>query len=294
MNYQIIADSASDLTEIQAKEYEIDIVPYYVSFGLGEDKYYKENEELTRWAFYEELSKLNDPTPKTSMPTMLDYSTKFEKYLEQGKDVLCICLTSKFSGSYSMAKLAENELKEKYPDREIIVMDSTLASFAEGLLAIKAAQMRDEGLSISDNVKILERLKEEVSLFVTVDSLTFLKKGGRIGKASALAGSLLNIKPIISLKEGELLPFGKIRTRRKALEKLIDLVPANFAEEKEKYDFIILHGDAYEDAIKLEQRMKDEFGIELAHPPALLGATIGAHIGPTVVAIGCMKKRHYL
>ena len=170
--YQIISDSSCDLPTNLLETLNIGIVPYYVSFDTV--SYYKEILELTPETFYDEV-KARKVYPKTSLPPIQDYINIFEPYLKEGKDILCICLTSKFSGSYQSAINAGNILLETYPDARIEVMDSISVTGTQGLLVYEACRMRDEGYSLDRLVETLDRQKQTSKINFTVDSLDFLQ-----------------------------------------------------------------------------------------------------------------------
>lgn len=285
-DYKIISDSACDLPKSLIEKYDIGIIPFYVSFG--DDTYYKEYEELYIDEFYKTL-RTKPCRPKTSMPTVNDFSLKFEKWLKEGMDILCICLTSKFSGAIGSAHIAATSLMEKYPERKIIVVDSILASMIQGAFVIEAAKMKEKGFTIEDNYKALEEIKHFAGAVVTVDTLEYLKIGGRIGKVSAIAGQILNIKPLIQLDDGELIPIGKIRTRKKAVDKIIDVVLDINKDSMDITSFFVLNADVYDEGIELAKKFKDITGLTYDIPVYDIGTTIGAHIGPTVLGIGYVR-----
>ncbi|MCI8867463.1 MAG: DegV family protein [Anaerotignum sp.] len=290
--YQIISDSSCDLPTNLLETLNIGIVPYYVSFDTV--SYYKEILELTPETFYDEV-KARKVYPKTSLPPIQDYINIFEPYLKEGKDILCICLTSKFSGSYQSAINAGNILLETYPDARIEVMDSISVTGTQGLLVYEACRMRDEGYSLDRLVETLDRQKQTSKINFTVDSLDFLQKGGRVGKASALAGTILNIKPIIIMTDGELFPSGKVRGHKKALRHIIEMTKEEIGAEKEKYRICVIRAERERQAAAEE--VSDELrgeGFDVTDEIWPIGITIGTHAGPTPIGICYIKKYEYL
>lgn len=286
-NYKILSDSSCDLPEKLKEEYDIELIPYYVSFD-GHN-YYKENIDITVNEFYNKLKK-NNLSPKTSLPSINDYAEVFKKYLEIGQDILCFCLTSKFSGSYQSAVNASHILKEEYPDRKILIIDSMQATAGQGIVVLEALSMQKAGYTIEQTAEKINELKKTAKIIFTVDSLSYLQKGGRIGKVSAIAGSLLNIKPIIYLKDGELIPYSKIRGRKKALNEVINIAINNTKSDINSYRFCILHAACIEDAEFLKETLYNEYGINIDIPLFDVGVTIGSHIGPTATGIVFIKK----
>ena len=286
--YKIIADTSCDMPAVVFAEKNVTYVPFNVSFD--QQNYIEELKDITPDAFYEKIitEKL---FPKTSLPSVQTYMDAMEAELKEGKDVLCLCLSSKFSGSYGSAVNAANILSEEYPERIIRVVDTTCATGCEGLMVLEACRMRDADMEIDSVVEKLDKMKESACLYVTVDSLDHLQKGGRIGKASAMAGAILNIKPIISMKDGELQPEGKVRGSKKALKTIMDLSREKMGSEKEQYRVLLVRGEKerHESAVEMADELRTE-GYDVYEDVWTVGITIGAHIGPTPIAICMMKK----
>jgi len=286
--YKIIADTSCDMPAVVFAEKNVTYVPFNVSFD--QQNYIEELKDITPDAFYEKIitEKL---FPKTSLPSVQTYMDAMEAELKEGKDVLCLCLSSKFSGSYGSAVNAANILSEEYPERIIRVVDTTCATGCEGLMVLEACRMRDADMEIDSVVEKLDKMKESACLYVTVDSLDHLQKGGRIGKASAMAGAILNIKPIISMKDGELQPEGKVRGSKKALKTIMDLSREKMGSEKEQYRVLLVRGEKerHESAVEMADELRAE-GYDVYEDVWTVGITIGAHIGPTPIAICMMKK----
>ena len=285
-DFQIISDSSCDLPKEILKKYNIDLVPYLVTFdGVN---YYKDGVDITLDEFYNQLLQ-KGVFPKTSLPSIQAYSDKFRVYLEKGMDILCVCLTSKFSGSYQSAVNAANILMEDFPDRKIRVIDSCLVTYIQGLLVCDIAEYKNEGRTIDEICDIVDTYKNDGGIFVTVDSLSHLQNGGRIGKASALAGNLLNIKPIISFEDGELHAYSKVRGRKKALHEVVDIAYEKLSGKFDDYRILVLHNCCEEDGEEISAYMAERgmpsMGINL------VGITISVHIGPSAAAVVFLKNR---
>ncbi len=285
-SFEIFSDSACDLSDAFIKEFDIGIVPFSITFD-GQS-YAKERLELSLSDFYNELLS-RKVFPKTSLPSISDYSEHFRPSLEKGLDVLCICLSSKFSGSYQSAVNAKNLLEDEFPERTIIIADSMLATILQGQMAVTAAKLRKAGKTINEVYDAIANLKDISRIYVTVDSLEYLQRGGRIGKVSAFAGTLFDIKPIIELKDGELNPLSKVRGRKKAISNIIELAFKGI-DNLDDYEFGIVHSACFAEAKQLEETLKNTYGIKDYFGITELGATIGSHIGPTVLGISCIKK----
>ncbi|WMI80219.1 DegV family protein [Anaerotignum sp. MB30-C6] len=290
--YQIISDSSCDIAPEYIEKNNLGIVPFFVSFD-GQ-KYYKEIYELTPNDFYDKINETS-VFPKTSQPTIQDYMDVFEPYLKEGKDILCLCLTSNFSGSFQSAVNAKNILSESYPEARIEVIDSRNVTASQGILVWEVIQMRDEGYTLDQQLEKIEVLKGTTKINFTVDSLDHLQKGGRIGKAAALAGTILNIKPIIIAQHGELFPESKVRGHKKALRTIMDMTRKEIGDKKDQYRLVLLHAEQARKATteELANELKEE-GFEVITPPLIqVGITIGTHAGPTAIGI-CYIKKHEL
>jgi DegV family protein with EDD domain len=293
-DFQIITDSSCDIPSELTKEYQIEVIPFYVSFD--QVTYYKEKEEMSIPDFYNTLQSENI-FPKTSLPSVQDYMTKFTYYLEKGKDVLCICLSDKFSGSYQSAINAMNILQEEYPKANIKVMNSKLATTAQGIFVLEAAKMQRAGFEMDEVVRNLEQLKETGRIMFTVGTLEYLQKGGRIGKVSAIAGTMLNLKPLIVLREGELFPHGTVRGRKKSLKRIIEMTKEYFKESGESvddYTFCLTTGTCFDEVEQVLKEVEAELKIEIEYPIFTVGVTIGTYTGPDPVGICFIKKYNRL
>jgi DegV family protein with EDD domain len=231
--------------------------------------------------------------PKTSLPSVHDYINYFELSILDNKDILCLCLTQKFSGSYQSAVNAKAILEEKYPEAKIHIIDSIQATAGQGILLIQAAYMREAGLTLEEAVDRIHEIKPTARIMFTVDTLEYLAKGGRIGKVTSLAGTMLNLKPMIQLKDAELIPYSNVRGRKKALQKAIDMAEEYFIETGEKYedyDFCLANASTLEDTAFVQTQLEELIGRKLTYPVFQIGVTIGTYTGPGAVGICFVKK----
>lgn len=279
--FKIIADSCCDLSDNILKQHDIEMIPFYTT--LDGTNYLRERVDISVADFYKRL-KNEKVFPKTSFPPVQDYVNIFRQYLELQQDVLYISMSSKLSGAYQAAMNVSENLKDEYPNNKVFVFDSKQVSLAEGLLVLHAAKLRDEGLSLSETLDALQKMK--TNLFATVDSLEYLQRGGRIGKVSAIAGNLLNIKPIISMDDGELISCGKIRGRRKAIDEIVSLT---FQYASRKAKCAVFHSEAYDEAMMLKQILVEQYELQIDLPIMDVGAVIGSHIGPSLIATALIK-----
>lgn len=289
-NIQIISDGSCDLSHDEVKNLNVEVVPFYVSFDGIE--YVRENVDLNTRDFYQQMVDKPGVYPKTSLPTVIDYVNAFTKALKEDKDIVCICITTKFSGSYNSALSAKEICLADYPERKIEVIDAMVNTCLQGLLVKEACRMRDNNLSIEEIVENVNRIKKTARIFFTVGNLDYLRHGGRIGKLMGIVGATLKIKPIIVLKEGEIFSSGLCFSRKKSLIKLIALTKKHFVDENENpnnYRFIVGGGFDMKEAEEYQQKVKEDLkrdDIELGQ----IGATIGVHTGPYPIGIGFIKK----
>ncbi len=288
-NYKILSDSSCDVPEELLQEYNLELIPFYVSFD--QNQYYKERIELKTSDFYKTL-RTENVFPKTSLPSVQDYIDKFTPYLNENLDIICFCLTPNFSGSYQSAVNARNILIEEYPNSRIEIINSRQATGGQGLIVLEACRMQMAGFSIDELIKKIEIVKVNSRIVFTIDSLEYLQKGGRIGKVSSLLGNIFNIKPLIILRNDELLPVGKVRGRKKAIKELYTLMKSEMGNNLnfDDYNFMLIHSDCLEDAELVKQNLKDEFNINIKYPLTDIGITIGSHTGPTALGICFVHK----
>ena len=292
--FQIISDGSCDLPpELTAKK-QIRVIPFYVSFDGT--NYRKELEEIGIREFYQEMVNRKGVYPRSSLPSVQDYMDAFLPYAKAGIPMLVLCISTKLSGSMQSALSARELILEDYPDAKIRVIDTTLCTVLQGLLVLEAAAMQERGAGFEETAERIEAIKSTGRIFFTVGNLEYLQAGGRIGRVAGIAGSLLGIRPVITMKEGEIFPSGISRSRRKTLEKTIDLLgdclqacggpvkkyslAAGFGydrEEAEEYRRLVV--ERLEGLISLEEL-----------PLYQIGATIGVHTGPYPLGLGILER----
>lgn len=276
--------STSDLPKSYIEKHELLILKF--SYML-DHKEYKDGDMETKTFFdLERDGKL----PTTSQLNPADIIPDFEKVLSSGKDLLYIAFSSGLSGSYNNLNLVAQDMRSKYPDRKIVVIDSLCASLGQGLLVDYAVKMRGEGKSIDEVAMWAEANKLGLNHWFTVDSLSHLRRGGRVTGAAAFVGSLLHIKPVLNVDyEGHLIPREKEQGRKRALKCLLEKME-EYIYKPEGQSIFISHGDDLEAAERLASMIKSRFpeiGEIMINP---LGAVIGAHAGPGTIALFFMGK----
>ena len=300
MQYQIISDSSCDLPTAVVNEKNLLVVPFYVSFDS--EHYMKEMEEIGIRDFYEQMVANPKVFPKTSLPSAQDYADAFEPFVQAGKPIICICISTKFSGSMQSALSAKDILTESYPDAKITVIDATVNTVLQGQYVLEAVRMQEAGWEYDAVVKRLEEIKSTGRIFFTVGDLEYLKHGGRIGKLAGVAASALGIKPMITLKEGEIFSSGLARSRKKSLDKLIDMFLDYLKETGkniENYSLSLGFGYDKEEAkafrthfvSMVNEKLKSATPLaEELLPLRQIGAAISVHTGPYALGLGVIER----
>ena len=278
MSYQIITDSCCDFTQQQYQELGVTCAPLSVLYnGVNHDNF---TDPADVKAFYEELR--SGVMATTSAVNPDGWAALMEDALQAGRDVLVLAFSSGLSTTYQSAVIAAKALRETYPDRKILVVDTLCAALGQGLLVWYACKKRDEGLSIDELHSWVEDNKLHICHWVTVDDLNHLKRGGRISAATAMMGSMLNIKPIIYVdNDGHLINTAKVRGRKAAIDLLAGKLDETGIDQEIAF---IAHGDCPEDAAALEKILKETYGVKKVIT-GYVGPVIGAHTGPGVLVL---------
>jgi DegV family protein with EDD domain len=280
-DYVITTDDNSDLPQEFFEEHGVGCA--YFSYYI-DDNHYTYGNFLPVKEFYDRMR--NGSLPTTAQVNPEDVRNLMEPYLKDGKDVLHISFSSGLSGSCNSAHIAAQELKEEYPEREIMVVDSLGASLGEGLLVYLAQMKKEAGEDMESVAKWAEENRNHMVHLFTVDDLHHLHRGGRVSKTTAVVGSMLNIKPVLHVdEEGKLVAIGKVRGRKKALLELVKLMDEQIGSYKDSCDTIFIsHGDCQEDAEFVVNKIKEKYNLKTV-VMNYVGATIGAHSGPGTVAL---------
>lgn len=292
--FQIISDGSCDLPpELTAKK-QIRVIPFYVSFDGT--NYRKELEEIGIREFYQEMVNRKGVYPRSSLPSVQDYMDAFLPYAKAGIPMLVLCISAKLSGSMQSALSARELILEDYPDAKIRVIDTTLCTVLQGLLVLEAAAMQERGAGFEETAERIEAIKSTGRIFFTVGNLEYLQAGGRIGRVAGIAGSLLGIRPVITMKEGEIFPSGISRSRRKTLEKTVELLRDCLQAcggAVKKYSLAAGFGYDREEAEEYRRLVVERLGglISLEELPLYqIGATIGVHTGPYPLGLGILER----
>ena len=281
-DFVILTDSSADLSADMVQKLNVEVLP--LGFVLDNQSYrnYPDNRDMDPHVFYERLRAGNVAT--TNAVNVAQYVEALEPLLQSGKDVLVLAFSSGLSTTYNSSRLAVEELSARYPERKLYTVDTLCASLGQGLLVWYAARERDRGRSIEEVRDWIEEHRLNICHQFTVDDLHFLKRGGRISAATAVVGTMLQIKPVLHVdNEGHLINIGKARGRQASLKALVDKMEQT-ALDSGSLTVFISHGDCLEDARTVADMVKNRFGVEEGYIN-YVGPVIGAHSGPGTVAL---------
>ena len=280
--FEIITDSSANLSNSMVKELGIRVIP--LTFFLGEEEHssFNEDVEFDYASFYDRLRKKEHV--KTSLINAERFEEQYEKVLSEGKDILAINVSSGISGTFQASKIAADAVRERYPDRQVIVIDSLAASVGQGLLVYYAAMMREEGKSIEETADWIYKNRLKLVHQFTVDDLFFLKRGGRLSGGVAIIGTVLQIKPVLHVdNDGHLIAQEKVKGRKKSLNRIVDMMEGKI-ENPEEQVLAISHGDCIDDAEYLAKKVREKYNVKDIIIN-VLDPVIGAHSGPGTVAL---------
>lgn len=279
----LLTDSTSDISQKLADEMGVAMVlPLQFEMDGLTYRNFADEREMSSEEFYDAMR--GGKMPKTSQIGVNDFCEYFTEFLEKGQDILYLAFSSGLSGTYGSSLVAIEELKEKYPDRKIISVDTLAASMGEGLLVYYAAKKKKEGLSLEELAQWVEDNKLHLCHWFTVDDLHHLKRGGRVSAATAIVGSALNIKPVLHVDdEGHLINMSKARGRKASLNAMLDRMAETCTEGWDTV--MIAHGSCRSDADYVASEVKKRFKGVKRVIIGSIGPVIGAHTGPGVLAL---------
>lgn len=277
MSVKILTDSTSYIDENLRQELDIERVCLNVTFG---NESFKET-EISNEVFYEKMDEKGIPI--SSQPSIAEMEEKMNNIVNNGDELLCIFLSSKMSGTYSTAHLVKNMILEKNENAKIEIIDSKSNCMQLGFASILAAKAAKEGKSLEEVKNIAEEnLKRSRFLFIP-DNLTYLQKGGRIGDAGALIGNFLKIIPILTVENGETTVLTKIRTKKRAINTMVDKMLEDIENCGGLGDMIIHHINCLDEALELSEKIKEKINININICD--IGPVIGLHVGPGAIGI---------
>ncbi len=287
MAIKILSDSACDLPKEIVEKYSIDILPIIV---IKDDNEYLDNLTITPEKVYEDMR--NGEMYKTAQIPPKAFSDKFLEYAKNGDSVIYIAFSSGLSGTYQTSLFVKESILEEYPDFDLDIVDTKAASGGFGLIVLQAAKLAKEGKTKEEILKAVEFYKKNIEHIFTVDDIEYLFRGGRVSRIQAFVGGLLNIKPVLHVADGKLIPLEKVRGRHKVFKCMMDLMEERTKNANLKEQLIgITHGDDLEGALKLKELITERFGAE-TFIINMIGASIGAHSGPGTIALFFLRENY--
>lgn len=285
LSLKIITDSACDLPKELVEEYEIDVLPFFVYI---EGKEYVDGENITPNQVYDAIRA--DLVPTTAQVPIDAFLTTFRRYARERRACLYLSFSSKMSGSCGTARLAAEQVQKEFPDFKITIVDTLSGSLGQGLIVLEAAQLVREGKGAEEIIERVRKLSQNrVEHVFSVDDLNYLYRGGRVSYASAFLGSLLNVKPILHVKDGLIIPFQKVRGKKKAIGRIVDLVKKR-AMGDPQHLIAITHADDPNMAEQLQYWLQEALGY-CNFIVNVVGSVLGCHIGLGGVAAFFVNER---
>ena len=279
MTVKIVTDSVADLPSHVVKELDITVVPILVRWG---EELYRDGIDLTAAQFYERLKRSRIP-PSTSVPSPGTFAEAYDKLAEEANEILAIIVTSRLTGTYNVALQSIGLMKRKC---RVEVIDSKCATMAEGFVVMKAAQAAQAGASLDEVMEVARKTIPRVDFLSTFDTLEYLKRGGRIGKAQAFLGSILKVNPLITLRDGVVEPAGRTRSRAKAIDRLCEFAMSYSHIE----EIAIEEATTPNEADRIAERLSIKFPKERIYR-SKPSPVIGAHTGPGFLLIAVLGDK---
>lgn len=287
MRVKILTDSSSDLSEELLKKYDIDRLSLIVTKG---EEQYLDSVTISAKTVYDRMRK--GEVFSTSQIPPGTFIEKFDEYARNKETVIYLAFSSELSGTYQAAVFAKEQILEEYPDFDLTIVDTKAASLGFGLIVLEAARLAQEGKTKEEILEAVDFYLDNIQHVFTVDNLEYLYRGGRVTKTAAFVGGLLNIKPILNVEDGKLVPIEKVRGEKQVYKAMLDIMEARTKEADLPNQLVsISHADNYENALRLKNMITERFGVKdfMIND---IGPTIGAHVGPGTLAIFFMKKNY--
>jgi len=279
--FVITTESNCDLPKSYIDEHQIGVIPHYYTV---DEEMYGEEKVLTNKEFYDEMRAKKKVATMASNPAVI--LDQFTEYAKAGKDILHISFSSALSSGCNNIINGANEVMEEYPDTKIIVIDTLSVSMCEGMMIMKAVEMRAAGKSIDETAEWIQANVSKLCAVFTVDDLEYLYRGGRVSRSSMVLGTMINIKPILHVNdEGKLVALDKVRGRKKSLSTILDIMEKKIGSCRDSQIMVtVVHGDCEEEAQTFANMVKERFGFEEVLIGEI-GPSIGAHSGPGTIGV---------
>ncbi len=288
-SYVIVSGATGDMPQSVIEELGLHVIPMNVRVGEQDYLYHPDEKELSCKDFYTRLSAGEDAV--TSQITPIVFKEVFESYLKEGKDVLYISFSSGLSGTYNSACLIAEDLREEYPERKLVCIDSLCASIGEGFLVYLAGMLRKEGKSFDEVAEFVEENRTKICHWFTVDDLIHLKRGGRLNSLEAVVGTALKIKPVLSIDpEGKLTVVSKVRGTKKGMDYLRERLVSDGIDAANQ-TVMVGHADAQDIAEQLKEQLLSE-GLVKDVIISNVGPIIGTHVGSGMFALTFLGENY--
>lgn len=282
---KIFSDSGCDLPKVYYEEHDVVLFPLRVQLNNNE---YEDVISIDSKKVYDAIR--NGAHPKTSQVSPELFLSHFKELAKSGEEGIYISFSSELSGTYSTAMMIRNQILEQYPTLKLIIIDSKCASLGLGLLIEEAVQLRDAGNTVEEIEDKIKALAPQMEHLFTVEDLDYLAKGGRVSKASAFLGGLLSIKPILNVEDGKLVPIEKLRGRKKAITRILELMKERGGNFSDKI-VGISHSDDPSFANEVKVAIQEKLAPK-AIQTTMIGSVIGSHVGPGTIAIFFTNKNY--
>lgn len=279
---RIFADSASDLPKKFFEEENVVLFPLRVHIG---DEEFEDIRTIHSRKVYDAIR--SGIQPKTSQVSPEEMLSAFEQLARDDEEGFYIAFSSELSGTYSTAVMISNQVREEFPGLKLTILDSKAASLGLGLLVKKAVTLRNEGADLKAIIEQVTKMAAHMESLFTVEDLDYMAKGGRISKGSAFFGGLLNIKPLLHVEDGKLVPIEKLRGRKKVLKRMVELIGER-GNGLDQQTIAISHGDDPEFAENLKSELETQFNLQKIEV-YMIGSVIAAHTGPGTLAVFFMN-----
>ena len=286
--FQIISDGGCDFTKDEVQRHKVDVIPFYVT--LDQETYLKEGVDISKEEYFMRLLEDKNLFPKTAQPSPQDYIDAYTPHLMAGKDIISLTISSKLSGTYNSAKLAADTLAEDYPNRRIIVIDSLNGALGQGLILKEIVKMRDKGFSIQETARLAGEVIKTAKLYFSLETLEYLKRGGRVGPTTALVGGILGLCPILHLVDGAVQQLDSVRGKERVMKLMKEGVIAALKDDIRNVNLSVGHILRMNEARRFNAELESALGMDTKNPVVEVGATIGTHAGPGALAVAYCKK----
>jgi DegV family protein with EDD domain len=278
----IVTDSVAQIPPKLAQQYHIGVIPFAI---IIEEKAYWDGIDILPVDLYRRM-RTETIVARTSHPSMGEYLNFFNRYLNHDvRSILYLTLSGELSGAFSTASKAAFQVQQEHPGKKVKVFDTRTATIAQGFIALEAARAVQEGASFDRVLDIVRKVQPKVGFLAMLETLTYLARGGRIGRAAYLAGNLINIKPIVTINKGGIVsPAGNLRGEKKCMEKLADCMVSKIGN-KTPTQVAVMHADDLEKAEELKHEVLERFDLEDVMITDFT-PVMGAHAGPGVIGLG--------